>query len=68
MPSRIDDRYLWLAFGVFAFLAAKGVRYAIKDILQLTKVHDVPALQDRTNDGPPEDCMLEQWQANVNVY
>lgn len=38
MSFRIDDRYAWLTFGLFLLGAAYGIRYAISDIVELTKV------------------------------
>jgi hypothetical protein len=56
MPTRIDDRWLWLGFGVFVFFAARGIRYAIKDITQLTKIDpDQYESQSKLTGEQPED-------------
>lgn len=57
MSPRIDDRWLWLGFGVFFLLAARGVRYAIEDVTRLTRLeryHDETADANREK---PEDSM-----------
>lgn len=36
MALRLDDRYLWLGYGIFAVVAACGIRIAIHDIVRLT--------------------------------
>lgn len=38
MPPRIDDKWLWLGFAAFFYVAAKGLRYAIRDTIELTRV------------------------------
>ena len=56
MPPRIDDRWLWLGFGIFIFVAARGMRYAIEDIVQLTQLE--PSRNESQNnekDELPED-------------
>ena len=59
MLTRIDDRWLWLGFGVFFFFAAKGIRYAIKDITQLTKIDpDQYESQSKLTGEQPEDSKL----------
>nr|POF19944.1 hypothetical protein CFP56_52193 [Quercus suber]POF19946.1 hypothetical protein CFP56_52195 [Quercus suber] len=41
MPYHLNDRWLWLGFGIFAALAAHGIRFAIKDIVRLTRIDPV---------------------------
>ena len=56
MAPKIDDRWLWLGFGVFIFFAAKGIRYAITDIVQLTKLDAFDCdSKDQNKDEQPED-------------
>lgn len=55
MSLRIDDRWVWLGFGVFFVLAAGGIRYAITDVTRLTRLE---RYQDETADArreKPED-------------
>ena len=55
MSRHLDDRYVWLGFGIFFVAAAYGIRYAITDIVQLTVLvpFEVPA---KTVTESPEDC------------
>jgi hypothetical protein len=38
MAIRIDDRWLWLGFGVLSVLAISGIRLAFKDLIYLTRL------------------------------
>jgi hypothetical protein len=56
MATRIDDRWLWLGFSVIFVLAATGIRHAVTDIVQLTRLD--PKEDDKgqgKNDECPED-------------
>lgn len=56
MPPRIDDRWLWLGFGVFFLVAVRGIRYAITDVVQLTELERYPdESKDEKKDERPED-------------
>lgn len=52
MAYHIDDRWLWLGFGAFAILAARGIRLAIADLVELTKIDPRPDPKKL----PPEDA------------
>ncbi|KAK0344155.1 hypothetical protein LTR91_015195 [Friedmanniomyces endolithicus] len=56
MSRHLDDRYVWLGFGIFFVAAAYGIRYAITDIVQLTVLvpFEVPA---KTVTESPEDSI-----------
>ena len=56
MASRLDDRYLWLGFGIFFVAAAYGIRYAIRDIVDLTRIDPIEPLKSDVHEGQPEDC------------
>ncbi|KAK4550196.1 hypothetical protein LTR36_003163 [Oleoguttula mirabilis] len=58
MAPRIDDRWLWLGFGVFIFFAARNIRAAIKDTLILTEL-DPAQYEDKNEKGrkQPEDAI-----------
>ena len=56
MAPRIDDRWMWLGVTVFFILAAKGLRYAIRDTIELTRVHPSYYEDETTRAGErPED-------------
>lgn len=38
MAQQVHDRWLWLGFGLFFVVAAKGLHYAIRETIELTKV------------------------------
>jgi len=57
MSRHLDDRYLWLSFGVFFVAAAYGIRYAITDIVRLTRL-EPPEEQANSIKETPEDCTL----------
>ncbi|KAI9662434.1 MAG: hypothetical protein M1821_008601 [Bathelium mastoideum] len=42
MAWRIDDHWLWLGFGAFLFIAAKGITYGLHDIVNLTTITEEP--------------------------
>ncbi|KAF2482333.1 hypothetical protein BDY17DRAFT_324622 [Neohortaea acidophila] len=54
---RIDDRLLWLGFGIFLFSAAKGIQYAIHDIVELTELTPLPDAFENPKGDLPEDKM-----------
>ncbi|KAK5124109.1 hypothetical protein LTR85_001812 [Meristemomyces frigidus] len=58
MAPRIDDRWLWLGFGVFIFFAARNIRNAIKDTVILTEI-DPAQYEDNDEKGKkqPEDSI-----------
>ncbi|KXT10685.1 hypothetical protein AC579_4773 [Pseudocercospora musae] len=66
MAHRIDDKWLWFAFGLFAFFAAKGVRYAVKDIVRLTEL-DADQYPDQKEDArhPEDSISLETLRALI---
>lgn len=56
MAHRINDRWLWLGFGVFIFFAARSIRSAIKETVLLTEID--PAQYEDKDDKhvkQPED-------------
>lgn len=57
MAPQISDRWLWLGAGLIFFLAAKGIRYAISDIVQLIELE--PTEDDNTVEDAeaPEDAI-----------
>lgn len=55
MSLRIDDRWLWLGFSAFALLALGGIRYAVKDVIQLTKLERIEDENADSNREKPED-------------
>ena len=55
MTSRIHDRWLWLGLGIFVFFAAKGIRYAITDVVRLTKIDPAQYEPINKNEERPED-------------
>lgn len=62
MPPRIDDRWVWLGFGVFLFFAARNIRYAIKDTIRLTEIDPAQFEDDIvTSRKQPEDCKSPIW-------
>ena len=56
MASRLEDRWLWLGLGVFFFVAAKGIKYALTDIVRLTELDPAqyPANDKHYNKHPEE--------------
>ena len=60
MPSKIDDRWLWLGFGVFFFVATKGIRYAFQDITELTKLDPIqPSTKRKSVQDASEDSTFD---------
>ena len=55
MPPRIDDRWLWVGFGIFAFFAVKGIRYAIADLIHLTNKDPFRHKTQKNQTRLPED-------------
>lgn len=56
MALRIDDRWLWLGFGVFLFVAARQIRHGISETVWLTEIDPAQYLEsERKDDKPPED-------------
>lgn len=55
MAHQIDDRWLWLGVGVFAFLAVKGVQHALTDIVRLTEIDPYQYEPKRKEKDHPED-------------
>ncbi|KAF2723280.1 hypothetical protein K431DRAFT_301876 [Polychaeton citri CBS 116435] len=54
MSSEIRDRYIWFVAGVLFYAAAKGIQYAIRDVIHLTRVNDSPSL---TREDHHEDSL-----------
>ena len=50
MLSNLDDRYLWLGAGVFAFIAVKAIRHALTDLMELSR-EDPASLSPSTLKG-----------------
>ena len=59
MPSRFDDRWVWLGFTIFLSLAAINIRQCIRETVRLTEI-DISPLEDddAKNEEFPEDCKL----------
>ncbi|KYG42837.1 hypothetical protein M433DRAFT_387594 [Acidomyces richmondensis BFW] len=57
MPSRIDDRWLWMGFGIFFFFAARGIRRTIKDINTLIATDPSESQEKFRNPPQPEDSI-----------
>jgi len=57
MLSRMDDRWLWLGFGIFFFFAARGIRRAITDITTLTAAGPSEPQEDIVPAPQPEDSI-----------
>ncbi len=60
MPS-IDDRWLWLGFGIFFLAATRGVQYALKDLVQLTELEPLPPEPKDVKKDLPEDGTLNRF-------
>jgi hypothetical protein len=63
MAIRIDDRWLWLGFGVLSVLAVSGIRLAFKDLIYLTRLdaygyRPEPELSE-INSERPEDSISD---------
>ena len=57
MPSRIDDRWVWLGFTIFLSLAAINVRHCIRETVRLTEIDPVQLEDEEVKDEElPEDC------------
>ncbi|RMX73043.1 hypothetical protein D0869_14001 [Hortaea werneckii] len=58
MALRIDDRWVWLGFGVFLFFAARQLRKSIEETVRLTEI-DPAQYEDREerDKKPPEDSI-----------
>lgn len=58
MALRIDDRWVWLGFGVFLFFAARQLRNSIEETVRLTEI-DPAQYEDREerDKKSPEDCI-----------
>ncbi|EME79245.1 uncharacterized protein MYCFIDRAFT_204748 [Pseudocercospora fijiensis CIRAD86] len=54
MAHRIDDKWLWFAFGIFAFFAAKGVQNAMQDVVRLTELDADQYPSEKEDAGHPE--------------
>lgn len=60
MVRRVDDRWLWLGFGVTIICAIKRIRYAISDIVDLTAIDPHPdEPKPKKHEEQPEDCKLD---------
>ena len=58
MPPKIDDRWLWIGFGVFLFFATKGIRYAMTDVVRLTEIDPYQYDFQHERKEQPEDCIV----------
>lgn len=64
MATRINDRWLWLGFGIFFLAAAKGIQYAISDIVTLTELDSDNSKNDDTE--RPEDSMQNHKPSKIH--
>ena len=66
MAARIDDRWLWLGFGVFLFFAARQLRNSIQETVRLTEI-DPAQYEDREerDKKSPEDCIYSPLQPTI---
>lgn len=51
-----SDRWLWLTLGLTAIIAAKYIRHAITDTVDLTAIDRPKAPITKPKSGTPEDC------------
>jgi len=66
MPSRIDDRWVWLGFGVFLTAAAWRIRRNMTDVVALILIDPVQYAPSRdgqqtseaVRQAKPEDCNI----------
>ena len=64
MSLRVDDRWLWLGFGVFFVCAAHAVRYAIRDVVELIRLDsDLDTGEDDTKTLPEDSTKLRRLYA-----
>ena len=56
MAHLTNDRWLWLGVGVALFITAKGISYAINDIVRLTAIEPLQDERDESQQAQPEDC------------
>lgn len=63
MAPRIDDRWVWLGFGVFLFFAVRQLRNSIQETVLLTEI-DPAQYEDREerDKKSPEDCIYSPLQ------
>ncbi|KAK5172188.1 uncharacterized protein LTR77_003826 [Saxophila tyrrhenica] len=57
MPSRIDDRWLWLSFGVISIATIYGIRLAFQDLISLTKLDPHDDEERKKDEEHPEDAI-----------
>lgn len=72
MASQIPDRYIWLGLGVFMIGAAYAIRYAMRDINELTALPDdwdkeeEPAKGKEPSDGESWTNVAEPFELHFN--
>ena len=66
MAPKIDDRWAWLGFGIFLFFAAKGIRYAIEDLVRLSEI-DPYQFEPKDKDQRLEDSMYKALDMTIYV-
>lgn len=55
MAHTISDRWLWLGVGIAFFIAVKGIKYAISDIVNITQLPPDKQDSDEEETKYPED-------------
>ncbi|GAB7364185.1 hypothetical protein MBLNU230_g4736t1 [Neophaeotheca triangularis] len=70
MASQIPDRYIWLGLGVFMIGAAYAVRYAMRDINELTALPDDWDREEEPAKGkePSDELSVETLRALVTHH
>ncbi|KAK3714672.1 hypothetical protein LTR37_007652 [Vermiconidia calcicola] len=64
MVPTVDDRWLWLGFGIIIICAVKGIRYAVSDIVDLTAIDPYPdEPKPKKHEEQPEDS--ESTETNI---
>ena len=70
MAPRVDDRWVWLGFGVFLFFAARQLRQGIRETVRLTEIDPAQYedLEDK-DEKSPENCesMLHSDRATYHT-
>ncbi|KAH0019152.1 hypothetical protein KCU72_g13339, partial [Aureobasidium melanogenum] len=56
MSWEIQDRHLWIGFGVFLFVAVKGIERCLRTTVQLSEIYD-PDYAKAANGTQAEDSI-----------